>query len=210
MLYYTGLLLLVIAVSLDGFGVGISYGMRKIQVPASALAIIMSCSGIIVLLSMTLGGWLSTFISPELAKTLGGSVLISLGFFSLYNTIRSTVKRDDTESLNTDSNTTGLQNIKTVLTTPDQADLDKSGNISPGEALLLGSALALDAFAAGIGAAILGYSPLTTAVMIAFMSGLFLSIGIHIGILLSKSKRLERMSFVPPVLLITLGILNIF
>ncbi|HLQ97259.1 MAG TPA: sporulation membrane protein YtaF, partial [Candidatus Dormibacteraeota bacterium] len=33
MLYYTGLILLVIAVSLDGFGVGVSYGMQKIRMP---------------------------------------------------------------------------------------------------------------------------------------------------------------------------------
>src|SRR5690625_3884374 len=88
MLFYTGLIFLVIAVSLDGFGVGVTYGMRKIHVPYSALFIIMLCSGIFVLLSMTIGNMLSTFISPQIAKIIGGCILISLGVFSLFNILR--------------------------------------------------------------------------------------------------------------------------
>src|SRR5665648_917523 len=43
-----------------------------------------------------------------------------------------------------------------VLKTPDIADVDGSGGISLRESLLLGSALAMDAFASGIGAAMAG------------------------------------------------------
>src|SRR5690625_1560956 len=88
MLFYTGLIFLVIAVSLDGFGVGVTYCMRKIHVPHSALFIIMLCSGIFVLLSMTIVNMLSTFISPQIAKIIGGCILISLGIFSLFNIMR--------------------------------------------------------------------------------------------------------------------------
>ncbi|PAV30953.1 sporulation membrane protein YtaF [Virgibacillus profundi] len=201
MLFYTGLFLLVIAVSLDGFGVGVTYGMRKIIVPFNALFIIMCCSGIIVLLAMTIGSLLSSFISPDIAKIIGGSILIFLGLFSLYNIVRP--KRENTSD---ESN----QNILTaVLTTPDKADLDQSGIISANEAVLLGAALALDAFGAGIGASMLGYSPILTAILIAFMSGLFVFCGIRTGILLSKNKQLQGMTFLPPILLIALGFFNI-
>ncbi|SET60140.1 putative sporulation protein YtaF [Oceanobacillus limi] len=209
MLFYTGLLLLVIAVSLDGFGVGVSYGMRKIHVPLSALCIIMLCSGIVVLTSMSFGNMISSFISPEIANMLGGAILITLGIFSLINTIRSQLQTKEIVNEEVNEDSTKLNNLKTVLATPDKADLDQSGTISASEAFLLGTALALDAFGAGIGAAIIGYSPILTAILIALMSGVFVRYGIKIGVILSNNKKMQRMSFVPPALLIALGILNL-
>ena len=96
------------------------------------------------------------------------------------------------------------------MTTPDKADLDQSGSISAGEAFLLGLALALDAFGAGIGASMLGYSPALTAVLTACMSGFFLFFGMKLGIFLSQQEKLQRLTFLPPVILIAIGIFNIF
>ncbi|MFD1848671.1 sporulation membrane protein YtaF [Oceanobacillus bengalensis] len=208
MLYYTGLFLLVIAVSVDGLGVGITYGMQKIRVPFIAIFIIMLCSGAVLLTSMSLGNILETLISAETAKTIGGCILISLGIFSLVNTIRSNI-RDKKEKASVFYSKNRFSEIKTVLATPDKADLDRSGTISVNEALLLGFALALDAFGAGIGASLLGYSPVLTAFLIAGMSGGFLFLGIKLGILLSKNKKLQKLSFLPPTLLIGLGVLNL-
>ncbi|MGM8212370.1 sporulation membrane protein YtaF [Virgibacillus sp. W0430] len=205
MLFYMGLFFLVVAVSIDGFGVGITYGLRKIKVPVNALVIIMICSGAIVFLSMKIGSILQTFISPVTAKLLGGLILICLGFFVLFQMIRSKV---NTVKMTVQS-TKRFRDIKTVLATPDQADLDQSGIISAKEAVLLGTALALDAFGAGLGAALLGYSPLVTTILIAFTSGLFVFSGIKIGLLLSKNKHMEKLSLLPPLLLIALGMFNI-
>ncbi|MFA1821770.1 sporulation membrane protein YtaF [Virgibacillus oceani] len=201
MLLYTGLFFLVIAVSLDGFGVGVTYGMRKIQVPLIGLVIIMLCSGITVLIAMTIGSTLSSFISPSIAEGIGGGILIVIGLFSFYNLLLSKQEKPSEQK---------KQNIlATVLNTPDKADLDKSGTISANEALLLGTALALDAFGAGIGASMLGYSPVITALLIASMSGIFVFCGIKMGMILSQSKHMQHMSFIPPLLLISLGIFNI-
>jgi len=208
MLFYTGLFFLVIAVSLDGFGVGITYGMRRINVPIIALLIIMLCSGVVVLSSMTIGNVLTTFISPETSQILGGSILIAIGLFSLVNSIRAKLVEQKSQKKQPETNR--LHDFKTVMTTPDKADLDRSGTISAGEALLLGLALALDAFGAGIGASMIGYSPVLTAFLIACMSGLFLFLGMKIGMLLSQYRKLQNFSFLPPVLLIGLGILNLF
>lgn len=202
--FYMGLLLLVIAVSLDGFGVGVTYGMKKTKVPLAALFIIMLCSGIVVLLSMTIGDVLKTFISPNHATMIGGLILIFLGLFSLFNLVRSNTTKTDTE-INNDKR---LNRFRAVLSTPDRADLDASGIISPGEAFLLGMALALDAFGAGLGAAIIGYSPWITAVSVAFMSGIFLFCGIQIGLLLIKNKHMQKLSYLPPIILISLGLFN--
>nr|WP_087972796.1 sporulation membrane protein YtaF [Oceanobacillus rekensis] len=208
MFIYTGLILLVIAVSLDGFGVGITYGIQKIKVPIIALLIIMLCSGLIVYTSMVIGDLLSIFITEKTAKILGGSILILLGLFSFVNIIRSRLKKSQTNQPKIPQ-ATKIDHLKTVITTPDNADLDRSGSISWGEAFLLGLALALDAFGAGIGASMLGYSPLLTALLTACMSGFFLYLGMSLGTFLAKNKKLQQLTLLPPALLIGIGILNL-
>ncbi|MFD1167695.1 sporulation membrane protein YtaF [Oceanobacillus caeni] len=207
MLYYTGLFLLVIAVSIDGLGVGITYGMQKIKVPIWAILIIMLCSGTVLLASMTIGNFLEKFISVDIAQSIGGVILISLGLFSLINIIRSNLNKGKKMEVNHSSSK--LKDITTVFATPHKADLDKSGNISIGEALILGFALALDAFGAGIGASLLGYIPWVTALLIATMSGIFLFSGMKIGIFLAKHEKLQKLSFLAPAILIGLGVLNL-
>src|SRR5699024_2702928 len=64
MFYYLHLIIIVFAVSLDGFGVGITYGIRNIKITITALFIIMCCSGSIVLISMTLGHFVRLFLPP--------------------------------------------------------------------------------------------------------------------------------------------------
>lgn len=212
MLYYTGLLLLIIAVSMDGFGVGMTYGMRQTKVPILAISIIMCCSGIIVFLSMFIGDFLKQIMSPVFADILGGMILIGLGFFSLVNTIQSKKKAvsEKTETVKNSSQMNGkFVHVKTVFTTPEKADLDQSGVISSGEAFLLGIALALDAFGAGIGAAMIGYPPFLTAFSVAIMSGLFLQFGIHIGFFLTRNRYLKNLSFLPAIFLILIGLSNI-
>lgn len=207
MLFYAGLIFLIIAVSLDSFGVGMTYGMRHIHVPFNAFLIIMLCSGTIVFISMTIGNTFSSFISPQLANLLGSSILFLLGLISFINLYRPTHKHH--HSMPLEDTTNHLNTLTTILSTPDKADLDRSGRISANEAFLLGSALALDAFGAGIGASLLGYSPLITTISVAMMSGLFLLIGIKTGLILTKFSFVKRFAFVPPVLLMSLAVINL-
>lgn len=202
--FYTGLLILVIAVSIDGLGVGVSYGIQKTRVPSPAIFIIMLCSGMTVLAAMTLGDIIKLFLSPMISEKIGGSILILIGLFTLGNLIRAKkIKTQET------ANNTVLTNVKKVIRSPVQADLDLSGNISKQEAALLGIALALDAFGAGIAASLLHYSPLTTAILVALMSGAFLYVGLKLGLILSKYDNLQFFSCIPALLLITIGVLNI-
>lgn len=210
MFFYLGLFLLVIAVSLDGFTVGVTYGMRKIRVPFFAMVIIMLCSGVIVLISMSVGTYLTTFFTQAIAGALGGSILVAIGLFCLINALRTKLSEQAfIKDQNEIRSANKIGKYKSVLAKPQHADLDHSGSISGEEALLLGSALAFDAFGAGIGAAMLGYSPIITSILIALMSGLFVNSGIHAGMLLSKNKAVQRVTLLPPLLLIALGIFNI-
>lgn len=205
LLFSTALFLLVIAVSLDGFTVGVTYGMKHVKIPFAAIFIIMFCSGLVVITSMSIGHLLSLFISEKVTNILGGLIFIFLGIVVLISLIRTSSTKPKNDTNNEEQH---FNNIKTVLKSPEKADLDKSGSISLSEALLLGIALALDAFGAGIGAALLGFSPLLTTVLIALMSGLFLFTGCQIGLQLSRFKLFQKLTFTPPFILISLGIYN--
>src|SRR5699024_9301662 len=122
MLYYTGLFFLVIAVSLDGFGVGLTYGMRNIKVRFFPLLIIMLCSGAVVFASMTIGNLLIGYISDSMAGSLGGIILIAIGLFALVNAMRGNREKNQSSSVDQ----TPIHHFTTVMTKPDKADLDQS------------------------------------------------------------------------------------
>lgn len=208
MMFYMNLLFIVIAVSLDGFGVGMTYGMRKIRITIAALVIIMCCSGLIVITSMTVGHLIRTIISPSITSMIGSFILIGLGVFVFVSISRThSTKKKAPQMSKVD--TTTLRRLKSVMNDPTKADNDQSGIISSSEATLLGTALALDAFGAGLGASMLGYSPILTAILIALMSGLFLFSGIKLGQLLSKSNTLTKLTYLPPLFLISIGIYHL-
>src|SRR5690606_4145508 len=104
---------------------------------------------------------------------------------------------------------TVFKDVKKVLRSPHEADLDQSGTISKHEAILLGMALALDAFGAGIAASLLDYSAFITALFVAMMSGIFLMIGLKLGLLLSKYEDILFFSYLPSLLLISIGFFNL-
>lgn len=213
MIFYINLVFIVIAVSLDGFGVGMTYGMRNIRITLLALCIIMICSGLIVFASMMVGNVLQLLLSPVITEILGGIILIALGIFVFFSIIRS--KASSTATTESKLDLTPVEKnpfnrLKSVISDPRHADIDKSGSISVGEALFLGTALALDAFGAGLGASMLGYSPIVTPFLVATMSGAFVFSGIKIGLMLSKSKWMTKLTYFPPTLLICIGLYNVW
>lgn len=205
-----------LAVSLDGFGVGVMYGLRKIRIPFLSIAIISICSGIVIFASMYIGSVLLKFLSHTVADIIGACILILIGMWAVYQIStqknpepRVPTERDpDKPILHIELKRMGF--VIEVLRTPSKADVDRSGNISAAEAALLGAALSLDAFGAGIGAALIGLSPILTALVITFASGLFLTLGLKTGHLFSGVKLLRRFSLLPGIILIILGIVKLF
>ncbi|WP_256760327.1 sporulation membrane protein YtaF [Cohnella sp. WQ 127256] len=225
------LLLLSFAVSLDGFGVGITYGVRKIKIPVSSIFIISLCSGLIILLSMMVGVALSGWIPPQGASAVGSIILIGIGTVALIQFMRSG-EQEGRDRLSPDGESGTIQTMEEeeshsavpvvkmelkvfgfiiqILRTPSAADRDRSGTISAGEAFFLGAALSLDAFGAGIGAALVGFPPLLTALLIAASSGLFLWSGTRVGFLASGWRWVRQLSMLPGIILIAMGIFKLF
>ncbi|MBC8079747.1 MAG: manganese efflux pump [Gorillibacterium sp.] len=232
------LLILAVAVSLDGFGVGAMYGLRKIHIPRLSIIIIAFCSGLVILLSMYIGAWLSAYISPSVAKDIGAVILIGIGVWTIFQMI---IQKDVPESLEDAAGIAGIAEMSNtvsqdnesidwvvkhkpavfslelkrmglviqILRTPSIADADRSGVISSSEAAMLGLALSLDAFGAGIGAALVGFSPFHTAGLIAVSSAIFISLGLNLGFRFANLNGLRRFSVLPGIILIVMGLMKL-
>ncbi|WNS74553.1 sporulation membrane protein YtaF [Bacillus sp. DTU_2020_1000418_1_SI_GHA_SEK_038] len=211
MMHTISLLILAFAVSLDSFSVGLTYGLRKMSIPLKSIGIIAFCSAIALVIAMTIGRFIIGFFSPAFAESVGGIILIGLGAWVLFQFFRSGKSRDvlphEKTIVNFEIKSLGL--VIQILQKPMAADFDKSGTITGIEALMLGLALSLDAFGAGIGAAMLGYSPYYLAITVAVMSSLFVYMGRKVGAVFSKSDWVQKFSFVPGILLILIGIWKI-
>ncbi|MCC2685881.1 MAG: putative rane protein [Paenibacillaceae bacterium] len=231
---FLSLLILAFAVSLDGFGVGVMYGLRKIRVPLHGLFIISLCSGIIINLSMQAGQWMLRFLSPTGARSIGAVILLGIGIWAIYQIITRKDEPDElggpsaatepSQAVQLPANSNALTpepkkmlriEIKRlglviqILKTPSVADWDHSGNISMSEATLLGIALSLDAFGAGIGAALIGFAPLATAATIAAASGSFIGAGLAVGYRFANLSWIRKLSILPGCILILMGILKL-
>ncbi|WP_088068555.1 sporulation membrane protein YtaF [Gottfriedia luciferensis] len=209
------LLLLACALSLDSCSVGFTYGLRKVRIPLKSIITIASCSGIILMTSMGIGHAITAFFSPIIAKRIGGFVLVCIGLWVLFQFYRSnkasnsvTEEKNEIEEKMIDWEFEILGVVVKILRKPTTADVDRSGSINGLEALLLGFALSLDAFGAGIGASLLGFSPLLTALVTSTASALFLLFGMKLGNVLSKTVWLQKLTFLPGVFLILIGLMK--
>jgi len=202
------LLILAFALSLDSFSVGFTYGLRQMVLPLKSLLIIATCSAVSMMLSVSIGHGLSHVLSPKVTASLGGIILIALGAGVLYQFFKPEKEKELEECEKTIVNfeIKSLGIAINILKKPMSADFDKSGAITGIEALMLGLALSLDSFGAGIGAAMLGFSPYYLALAVAVMSSLFVFLGIKSGSLLHRFEWVQKFTFLPGILLIIIGI----
>jgi putative sporulation protein YtaF len=211
MVQWISLLLLAFALSLDSFSVGFTYGLRKMVMPFKSVLIIASCSAVSLLIAVSIGHGLSKILSPHITSSLGGIILMGLGVGVLYQFFRPEKDKDlqnhEKTIVNFEIRSLGI--VINILKKPMSADFDQSGTITGIEALMLGFALSLDAFGAGIGAAMLGFSPLNLALTVAVMSSLFVLMGIKSGTFFHRFSWIQKFTFLPGILLILIGIWKI-
>ncbi|OMD59663.1 manganese efflux pump [Paenibacillus odorifer] len=240
------LLLLAFALSLDGFGVGITYGLRKMKIPLLSVLIISLCSGVVICVSMQVGVLLAKVVSPNAASMVGAVILVLMGCWSLVQMLMQKEKDADggrkAETVDegsfsgqawaevvadSEAGTEPVMNdeplksavfslelrrlgiVVQILRTPSSADMDASGSISSMEAMILGIALSLDAFGAGLGAALLGFNPIWTSLTIALFSGTFLLLGMKTGLRFAGNYWMKHAAALPALLLIAMGILKL-
>jgi putative sporulation protein YtaF len=205
------ILLISLALSLDSFSAGFTYGLRKIKVTIGSFFVLFLSSFVILYTAVGLGGLISHYISPDFSRVIGSCILIILGSWMV---LQSSKEVEISKSIDSNPSLLKLE-IKSIgiviqiLKSPTDADLDKSGRISPLEALLLGIALSLDSFAAGISISALGYNQLLTSLLISAISLCGLGLGLSVGRYLSSISWLNKLTILPGLILILIGFYKI-
>ncbi|MBO0960116.1 sporulation membrane protein YtaF [Neobacillus sp. MM2021_6] len=211
MVHLFSLLVLAFALSLDSFSVGFTYGLRKMVMPIKSILIIATCSAVSLMIAVSIGHGLERVLSPAITASLGGFILIALGAWVVYQFFRPEKEKEilkhEKTIVNFEIRSLGI--AINILKKPMSADFDQSGTITGIEALMLGFALSLDSFGAGIGAAMLGFSPFYLAATVAIMSSLFVLFGIKSGTFFHKFEWIQKFTFLPGILLIIIGIWKI-
>lgn len=204
---WLSVIFLAIAVSFDALAIGISYGMNRISIPVESKLILSLVSGCSVYLSMLLGMFLEQQLAPQFTTILGGLIFIFLGFYNLWRSYR--VTKTQRVLVNLRIPLLGL--IVQVFQEPLSADYDHSQHITGSEAMILGGALALDAIAAGFGAAILNLPILPTTLAVMLASFIFISQGLKTGINIATSPIQQRdLRWLPGLIILLIGILKLF
>ncbi len=218
--------ILAMAISIDGFAVGVTYGIRKIKIGFLQLLLVGSISAVSIYLTSILGSTVADRIGLDLAKKLGSLILVGIGIWVVYSAYinYNNDQEDDSgigkkPSHDEDSlpgkklllsfkiKSMGL--IINILKEPVTADFDKSGTINFTEAFFLGLALALDALGAGLGAGLTGYTGLWLPIIIGTISIFFVGGGVFLGHKVGNFLP-EHFEIIPGFIIICLGIFNFF
>lgn len=216
--------LFALALSLDSLGAGIAYGARQIKVPALSFLIISLISMAAISVSMLGGKAIAAFIPVDLARRMGGLLLLLIGSWVLWQNRRNVRQAENSGPQNV-RRETGPENngparmfeihirplglAIQILREPARADLDRSGVISPGEAALLGTALAMDAFCAGFAVSMLGFRIAITPLAVGLGQFIMIYLGIMAGRTITSSRLGRQLTVLPGFILILLGILKI-
>lgn len=203
-------IILAVAISIDGLSVGVTYGLRNIKIGIIPLIIISGISVLSIYLTSSLGSGLSHLLDEATATLLGSIILVLIGCWLIYSAYLGGKDEgnDSEEKLLFTMQIKSLGIIIKILKEPTRADFDRSGTISVSEALFLGLALALDALGAGLGAGLTGFSNLVFPMAIGFISMAFVSGGFLLGRLMGN-KLPGFFEFFPGLIIIVLGIIKL-
>ena len=209
-----------IALSFDGFGAGIAYGIRRIRIPIHCLILISLTSCVILALSMTCGHIIARYVNNYLATWFGAIILIVVGVWTIYQTWQH---RNDTdpEKVAGMESSPGCQHkvlelklaplgcVIQILREPVKADIDESGVLSEQESLLLGVALAMDALGAGFGLAMSGFKPWIAPFVVGLVKFIMVRSGVYLGKTFAAGSLGKKMAILPGWILIAIGISRI-
>lgn len=207
------LLFFIFAVSLDSFAVGMALGLGKIKLNPVSYVVIGVVSFLLMVAALLFGSLLGDLLGEKWSRWLGGLILIVLGALTaranIYNKkSQPTIPSTSQEKIRQEGSF--LKRLLGLLDNPLEADLDCSASIGFLESTLLALALALDAFAAGLGAALSGYPILLTASLAGLAAFVFLRTGYYLGCSLCNSWNCPLLKILPGLLLIALGLLKIW
>ncbi len=187
-------ILIGIAGNLDNLGVGVAYGARRIGIPAGPNLFIALVAGAGTLVMGYAGSGIGHALAPAMANALGALCIMAVGVWVLWP-----------RKPHPDTADPAKGPIR-LIHNPEQADEDRSGDISLAESLALSVALGINAWAGGLGGGLVGVPPWALAVSTAGFSYLTLFAGEHLGRRALGHWLGNKASLVAGLLLILIGI----
>jgi putative sporulation protein YtaF len=173
------LIIIILVLSMDAFGIGITYGVRGIKISNTAKIIITTQSILITLVAMKCGAFLKPLFPKNIAPYIGTFLLLSLGFWIIFQCI-SDIKTTKSKAIKTPLlNHLGI--TTKIISSPQSCDLDNSAVIDKFEAIYLGFALSIDAFGAIIGVGMIDTFSYTNPFLLAFTQVVLLALGSSTG-----------------------------
>ncbi len=166
------ILLIVISSNLDNIGVGIAYGIRKINIPFTSNLLIAVITSAGTFLSILLGHTIYHFLSPKTATLLGGGIIIAAGVWVIFQEkimhMGKEAKEEKQPIVEPHSSKYGFSYLVKILDNPIIADWDFSGHIDLKEATALALGLTFNNIPNGVGAGMLGLNAtiMTSAVFL--------------------------------------------
>ncbi|MDL2288935.1 sporulation membrane protein YtaF [Oscillospiraceae bacterium OttesenSCG-928-F05] len=202
------LLLLCVALSIDSFSVGCSFGLRRMRVPLRSYAVLFCLSGALTGAAVFFGDRLSLILPGRAADLFGMAILAGIGAWTIVRAFRPD-GADAREAKRYQLNLGTLRLSVQVIRRPESCDFDGSNSISPGEAAFLALGLSVDAMAAGVGSGLAGFPVFAVPLLAASLSLVFLSLGRGLGGRFSRLRDALFMKLLPGGLLILTGLLKL-
>lgn len=166
--------------SLDNLGVGISYGIRGVRINfLSNLLIAVICFAL-SMVGILSGQWLAQVLPGIIPVLIGALLLIIVGIRMMLLTTPSKAAQQQAP-LTEHPAPSNRRSRLSLLTNPASAHANAAGTIGLGEAIILGVALAANAVTNGVGAGLLGLSPLAISLTAAIGSYISVWLGVAIG-----------------------------
>lgn len=200
--------ILALAVSLDSFFAGVTYGAGAIRIPSASLAVIGLVTAVCSAVPMAVSVLVGSAVDPAIAVWVGSALLFTLG---VWNILQDYLLKKlafppagDAERL-----TFRLGRIiVSIMSDPEYADFDHSKTISPHEAVYLGIALGLDNMAAIFGACLIGLLPLYTPLVMALIQMALVRLGLLLAAAFAPGPE-KRLLYLPGALLVFLAVFRL-
>lgn len=209
------ILLLSISLSIDALFAGLAYSLAGTRIPPVSRLMISLISVVYAGVAVFAGGAAARFLPPFVGRAIGAVILAALGAGMIVRGVHGH-KRAGPPKVRREERTVFRLIIKSlgitiqILRNPDEGDMDRSGVIDIREALLLGTALSIDAVGAGIGSALSGLTGFYVPLSIGLCQLLFLSFGLAAGRRFPLFRRQGRAAeILPGVFLIALAVVRL-
>lgn len=181
-------LILAVAVSVDGFWGGLAFGLRRLRIPAKALSLVALITVFCTCVTMEMGRLMQTVVPFAATKWLSAALLISMGVIALFDGV----------------------DHRSRLHAPGPGENGSEGEISVEESVCLGLAVALDASVAAFSIGLAGYSPLVVPWLIGLIHFLLVGLGNYFGSRKRVVALVQGVAIIPGTILIAIGLLRVF